>query len=298
MAEPLTPLQRYLRVQKSVDRDLARVLLDAARDGEGRVVALAGRDGVSAAVGRAQYARAVRELRRTSAALWGRVLPVLVAGLLRSGQAAADAENAQNRLLFGTAAGETVRALERSLDAQAQNTVRAYIAKNENGIPLSSQVYTTRALADGWVDREIARSILLGESWSQLAKRVTHLIRPTVPGGVSYAAKRLGRTELNNAFHRAQIDQRADSPFTKGFQWHLSGSHPRRDACNDYAERTHSRGGEPGVFTVASVPGKPHPNCLCYLTTVLVSDRTFYSNLKRGRYDDYLSTRTGRSFRP
>lgn len=291
------PLRRYLKVQSALDRELARILMDAARDGERRIAALGARQGVSAAVGAAQYARIVLELRRTHAQLWAALTPAIENGLLRAGKEAADLENAVNRLLFGTRVGDTVRALEAAQRAAAASTVRTYMASTDNGIPLSEAVYRVRQLSTGMVDREVARGILLGEGWKEIAGRVKEMIRPDVKGGVSYAAKRLGRTELNNAFHTAQIAQREDSPFTKGFQWHLSGSHPVPDECNEYAEKVHSRGGEPGVFSVGSVPKKPHPNCLCYLTTVLVEDEEFQRTLARGGYDSYLRSKTGRSFR-
>lgn len=296
MPEP-TPLQRYIRVQSATDREMARILLDAARDGERRVLALAGRDGVSAAVGAAQYARIVLELRRTHAQLWGHLTPAIERGLERAGLAAADHENRVNRTLFGSKVGDTVRDLEAAQRAAARSTVAAYAARTNNNIPLSEQVYKTRQLATGLVDREIGRSLLLGEGWKQLAVRVKDMIRPSTPGGVSYAAKRLARTELNNAFHTVQVSQRMDSPFAEGFRWHLSGSHPKPDVCNDYAEKTHRRRGDPGVFSVGDVPGKPHPNCLCYITTVLVEEETFQRTLARGGYDDYLKRKTGRSFR-
>lgn len=292
-----TPLQAYLSVQRVVDREMARILLDAAKDGERRILALAGTESLSAAVARTQYARIVLELRRLQARLWGNLTPAMERGLFRAGTEAAKYENAVNASLFATKAGDTTRSLERAQIAAAQNTIVNYMAKTQNGIPLSQQVYKTQLLATGQVNREIGRAILLGEGWKQIAGRVKDMIRPDTPGGVSYAAKRLGRTELNNAFHTAQIAQRADSPFAKGFQWHLSGSHPRPDVCNDYASKVHSRRGEPGLFSVGNVPGKPHPNCLCYLTTVLVDDETFIRTLSRGGYDNYLRSKTGTSFR-
>lgn len=292
-----TPLARYLAVQAVSDRELAAILLDAAKDGEARVLALGRRQGIGAAVGAAQYARVVAELRRTQTVLWPRINGALVSGLQQAAKAAADAENEVNRLLIGKKMGPTYKALEAAKQAQARATVNAFIARGENGISLSDQVYNTKALASGQIDREIGRGILLGEDWRSLANRVRRYIQPSVPGGVSYAAKRLGRTELNNAFHRVQIDQRSGEPWVTGFRWHLSDSHPKPDECNTNAQNVHYRGGDAGVYRVEDVPGKPHPNCLCYLTSEVVDSEEFLTNLSRGNYDSYLRSKTGRSFR-
>lgn len=200
---------------------------------------------------------------------------------------AAEGENLINRLFFNKIGGP-IPELERAMMVRAQVAVKNYMARMDNGISLSEQVYKTQALSNGIVDREINRGLLLGEGWKQIADRVTPLIRPDVAGGVSYAANRLARTEINNAFHRAQIDQRLDSPFTVGFRWHLSGSHPRPDACNEYADKTHMKDGDPGVFAPNEVPGKPHPNCLCYLTTVQPSDEEMFADFFSGKHNEYI----------
>jgi hypothetical protein len=281
------PLQRYLVVQKVVDKELAAVLRDAADEGERLITRLADKKGIGAQVERAQYALLVRELRKQQGELWGSVTKTLQQGMMRAGAQAAEAENLLNRTLFN-ALGGPMPQFERAMQVRAQAAVQAYQARTDNDISLSEQVYRSKTLADGQVAREVNRGILLGQSARQIADRVRSSIRPDVPGGVSYAAYRLGRTELNNAFHRAQIDQRKDSPFTEGFKWHLSGSHPRPDACNDYAEKTHFRGGDAGVFRPSDVPGKPHPNCLCYLTTVTIDEDEFVNRFLRGEYNTYL----------
>ena len=45
----------------------------------------------------------------------------------------------------------------------------------------------------------------------------------------------------------------------------------------------------PGIFKKANVPGKPHPQCLCYLTTVNVDESVFIRNMKRGYYNSYMT---------
>lgn len=282
-----TPLQRYLVVQGLVDKELAAILRDAAQEGERILKRLAGKKGVGAAVERRQVAEATRALRALQADLWGQITPAIQAGMARAAMQVAEAENLVNRLLFNKIGGP-IPELERAMQIRAQVAVKNYQARMDNGISLSSQVYKTQALSNGIVDREINRALLLGRTASQLADSVKALIRPDVQGGVSYAANRLARTEINNAFHRAQIDQREGAPWTVGFQWHLSGSHPKPDECNDYASGVHYKGGDPGVFKAGSVPGKPHPNCLCYLTTVQEDEEEMIQRFLNGDYNSYI----------
>jgi hypothetical protein len=127
-------------------------------------------------------------------------------------------------------------------------------------------------------------------SAKEIAKQVFRFIDPETPGGASYAALRLGRTELNNAFHTNSIKQAQAMPWVEGVKWNLSGSHPRPDECNEYAEDTHYRGGDGGVFLPQDVPPKPHPNCLCFTTTETQSDEDFIASYRAGDYNDYFAS--------
>lgn len=281
------PLQRYAAIQTIVDRELAAILRDAANEGERIIARLAKKSGLGAAMERRQVAEATRALRTLQGQLWGHITPAVQAGMARAGMQVAEAENLVNRLLFNKIGGP-IPELERAMQVRAQVAIKNYQARMDNGISLSDQVYKTKAYSNGLVDREVNRGLLLGRTARQIADSVKDLINPATPGGVSYAANRLARTEINNAFHRAQIDQRIDSPFTTGFKWHLSGSHPTPDACNDYADKSHFKGGDPGVFKPSEVPGKPHPNCLCFLTTEQISEEEFIQGFIKGDFNTYI----------
>lgn len=282
-----TSLQRYLSVQVLMDKDNAKVLRDAAKEADRLIKSLAGSTSVGDKVRRAELMSIRRVLLQQQAAMWGSITQNVQDSMHVAGAQAAEGENLLRRLLFDNLAGP-IPEFERAMHVKAQTHVDAYIARTENGLPLSKNVYNAQARSNGWIDREINRSILLGEGHDKLAKRVSSLIRPDVPGGVSYAANRLARTELNNAFHRTQINQREGEPWTAGMKWSLSGSHPEGDVCDDYAFSAHYAHGEAGVFKVGDVPGKPHPNCLCYLTTVQVSDEEMVKRFMAGQYDTYI----------
>lgn len=91
---------------------------------------------------------------------------------------------------------------------------------------------------------------------------------------------RLSRTEINNAFHEQQ-KRAGDKPWVEGVKWNLSGSHPRPDTCNDYANQSNGLGR--GVFKTGDVPDKPHPQCLCYLTYETLSPEAFLDALGTGK---------------
>jgi hypothetical protein len=289
MAEP-SPLQRYLSVQQQTDREMAKLLLEAAQEAEAMVAALADKPGLGAVAKRAQFQATAAQLRAASRQMWVALGGSIDSGMNAAGQAAHQAERARTRALFN-ALGGPIPQLEAALAEQARQTVNTYKARLANNISLSQQVYNTSLAANGALNTTINKGILLGKGWQDIAKDVRQFIDPNVPGGVSYAAKRLARTELNNAFHTTQIDQRKGDPFVTGMKWELSGSHPRPDACNDYADSAHYSGGDPGVFKVENVPRKPHPQCLCFLTSVDIGEEEFIAGMTSGRFNSYIDSK-------
>lgn len=79
-----------------------------------------------------------------------------------------------------------------------------------------------------------------------------------------YNLKRIARTEMATAGHRAVIDVSIDDPLIIGYQWRLSSSHKIFDICDYYANIDQGLG--KGVFRKDSVPRhKAHPHCSCNL---------------------------------
>lgn len=248
----------------------------------------AGREGPGARVRRAQIALTVFALRNRMDHVWPSTENLIRRYMIEAGFSAHQAEAALRGVLL-SAVDADVSALERSMRAQALATVENLISRGENGIPLSAQVWRSRALQRRLLDRTIDRALLLGKSWKELADDVRDFANPNAPGGLSYVTKRLARTEISNAFHRTQIRQHEEEPWTRGMRWNLSGSHPKKDVCNEYAEKTTSRSLGRGVYPSTDVPRKPHPQCLCYLTAVTVDLDTFIRNYQRGRYTEYMN---------
>lgn len=282
------PLKRYLRLQQGVDKEFAATLRDAASEAE-RLMDFYGRKyGEGAEIRRAQISLILNELRGVQASLYKSLGDTLVEQMAYAGDAAAEAEQVMTDYLFNRLGTGPMPALQAAYREQARATVRAYQARTALGIPLSEQVYKTQAYSQGLVDRAVNRGLLLGKSAKEIARDVSGMINPNTPGGVSYAAMRLGRTELNNAFHHAQKGIRAEDPFVEGMRWNLSGSHPEPDECDVYAGSSHYSGGPPGVYRPTQVPSKPHPHCFCYLTSVTVSDDEFVQRFLNGDYNTYI----------
>jgi hypothetical protein len=79
-----------------------------------------------------------------------------------------------------------------------------------------------------------------------------------------YDLKRIVRTEMATAAHRAVIASSVDDPTVIGYQWRLSGSHPVSDICDYYASIEMGLG--KGVWTKEAVPKhKAHPHCMCLI---------------------------------
>lgn len=174
----------------------------------------------------------------------------------------------------------------RSLLATAQSGLDSYISRRHHGMTLSERVYRNGRRSVTAVEGIINQALLSGRSATEIARMVRSYINPRTPGGASYAAMRLGRTELNNAFHETSLRMASEDPFVERVKWNLSGSHPKPDICNQYASAVNRRGWDPGEYSVNQVPAKPHPQCLCYTTTIPISEEAFLRNMRSGRYDN------------
>jgi len=276
--------RRHLTDQRLFDGHLNTILRDAARHAGKLVDEGVGDPGIGALVRRAQYNESRSALLRLQEDLWGGINKETSKGIRLSAQRGQEMWREINARLGRSINSTAVRGqFERAAQRAVENIRSRYV----NDISLSPSVYRNRQLSMGFVDRTVNRGILLNRSAAEIAKDVRDLIRPDVQGGVSYAAKRLGRTELNNAFHETSRRSAAAQPWVEGMKWHLSGSHPRPDECNDFAEQDNYNMGD-GVYPPAAVPGKPHPQCLCYITPETPSDKEFTTKLFNGEYDFML----------
>jgi len=186
----------------------------------------------------------------------------------------------ENDLLKMVMTPQMMKQLATSEAKRAAEGLEAALRRMEGSSykPLSGRVYDTKKLATGWVDDKINQALVSGWDAKRLAKEISGSIRPDTPGGVSYAANRLARTEINNAFHASAAKRYQDSGIVDGVDWNLSSSHPEGDVCDSLA------GDSP--YDVEEIPAKPHPNCYCYITPHLPEPDEFIDNLLAGKYGD------------
>jgi hypothetical protein len=271
----------FLAAYRPHDKELRQLLQDAAEEAERIIPKLIERNSRSGQLNAARLAITLREIHSLMAGMWGDYLP-LVRSALR-GVAVVAVRYAAEDTIFtwlrqhgGRPAD--IQALKEGIVHRAQPRVDAVIARTVNDVPLSTAVYRTQKLAQGWVDRKIRTGLLLGKNAKDIAKDVRDLIRPDVRGGVSYAAMRLARTEINNAYHTMTVQRQAEKPWVEEMEWHLSRSHPHRDPCDELV----------GQYPKTKVPAKPHPQCFCYVTAVPAEEDDWIDNFMAGQYDDYL----------
>lgn len=287
------PLISYLKVQKQTDQAIISIMRDALTTIELELYGMSTKGAIGARVRKEQLYRVQTEIHREMEQMWLRIGDQVQAG--RAAAAAAAIESMYpTSWLKAVMPAEDVDYLMRSAKLQASRGIETLEARlTLSKVPLAESVYKNAMVANGAVDEVINSALVAGMSAHELAKAVSGFINPATPGGPKYAAMRLGRTELNNAFHAQQVKAGIDTPWTFGLKWQLSGSHPKPDECNEYADQVHYKGGEAGVYPPEEVPAKPHPNCLCFTTPVTDSREEFIRKLESGSYDDYLDREFG-----
>lgn len=276
-----------LRVVRRSDAEIRRLLNKAAQAAVADVEGLAP-TGIGKIVRIGQLSAATQALRKTLRLLFADVGETIRAGRVDAAEAALlsafEWEEPYYRAA-GLPKAERDRLRAATAGLSERNVTLMLRRFTTEQIPLSEQVYRTRKLASGWVQERLNLGIGRGLTARELARDVRDSIRPDVRGGVSYAAMRLARTELNNAFHAAAVESVQDKPWVMGMEWHLSGSHPRPDICDEYAHEDKFDLGN-GIFPTGQVPEKPHPHCFCYVVPGLQDEDDFVAAFARGDYDE------------
>lgn len=286
MPSPLgrRPLLDYLLMQRSVDDELFRVLELAARQSAAAIRQLDLEDGSNlfARVRAAQFRLTLAEIVKVQNELWqssSGVGAIILRSFPKASKAAAKSFGIMESILEAAVGRPAAGPILRGAREAASRGIE--LDRTRRARTLSQRVYRNAHLSSGAVERQIRAGIIQGLSAKELADKVKKFISPSTPGGVSYAAMRLARTEINNAFHEAQIIQ-GQAPWIKSVHWNTSGSHPRKDVCDELATKNGFRLG-PGNYPADEVPEKPHPHCLCFTTYNTVSETEMLKLLPRGQ---------------
>lgn len=282
-------LLRYVALQQLYDKEIITALQHAAIDA-GEAADKWNRMNIGDRTKRYQFNLVKKEISLVIKDLYQGLVPIINKGQQDAAEAAAKAALAQDakvlRALFPD--NNDRKHWQASFITSARNGVHAMVTRiTKSKIPLSKRVYRSGAMASGSLERQINSALARGASVKELADTVRKSIRPDTPGGVSYAAMRLGRSEINNAFHAISISNAEESPWVNGMEWHLSKVHKKNpgDLCEKYAKKK--------KYPTKDVPPKPHPQCMCYVTPISMEWSSFKSKLKSGGFDDYFEKKYG-----
>lgn len=278
----------------AAERQINRVLREASREAAKRAGAITAQSGTSAAVRRAQLS-AIHSVLDEAMVMNGKIIidqaeaAAKVAALYQS-------EGVSARMLDSGLMNkaELTAYLDGVVTSAVSNVQTAVDALNRYRYDYSERVWRTSAITREWLDNAVTRAVATGQDPRALAKTISQWVSPDYPGGADYASKRLARTEITQAYHASARSRYIAQPWVVGVQWNLSASHSRPDTCNDLSDDAHIVNGPAGVFAPEEVPQQPHPNCLCFITPVVNSDKEFADKLANGNYDEHVAS-MGRS---
>lgn len=98
-------------------------------------------------------------------------------------------------------------------------------------------------------------------SGSTLNYRAIQAGKKLPKGSIRYNAVRIGRSEIMQTYDRAANAFFSNKKWSKGWSWHLSNTHSKRDECDNLAENSpHKR-----------QPDRPHPQCVCDVRPVVLT---------------------------
>lgn len=287
MARPDTRAM-MLRSVAEADAAMQQALLDAARDAEKLVNNRV--HNISDEVSEAQLLRVMEELRELAHDLWGDRIPQDVARVIAMAQRRSmmGSDALDELMLRGVGNKDQIKRLKASMRQRAKRVVQVFQTRERSArFELSPRVYKWEAWHNGKIERILSSQFARGASARDIARAVREFIDPNTAGGASYAAKRLARTEVANAFHEQTRRDYAGNPFVTGLKWQLSRSHSRKDPCDALAIG-HSKGLAKGVYVADETPDKPHPQCLCHTTPETVSEEKFQDEFFDGAYNNFL----------
>lgn len=271
-----TPLLSLMRLEAQHVASLKVILNEAVKELDDKIAGMEGKNPITVMQAKAQREAMNDFLNRT----FDTVEDVARVGMqAAAGAASLVVSQYEDELLKLVLDKDTMKALAKSEAQRAASGLEAALKRMQGTsyIPLSEQIYKTKQLSSGWVDNLINKGLALGWSQRELANELRKSISPNVPGGVSYAANRTARTEINNAYHASAAERYANSAIVDGVDWNLSSSHPEGDICDTLADES--------PYDKKNVPQKPHPFCYCFLTPALPTEDEFMENLFSGKYD-------------
>lgn len=194
--------------------------------------------------------------------------------------------------------------------ARNHEALAAFKTRNINGINLSDRVWAMTYQTKDQIESILGSGIMEGRSAAKMARDLKgYLVEPdrryrrirndqgkliySSPGkdyhpgqGVyrsSYKnALRLSRDQTNTAYRSSDNERRKNLDFVTGIEVHLSDQHPKYDICDPLAGRY------PKDFNFIGW----HSQCICFSTSVLLSEKEFIEYVNGGKIRDQRYIRT------
>lgn len=299
--DPTAWLRAYARVQIVADGQILQVIADSQDRIRQDIIRItkATTGSTGDAVQIAQMQRIRQALMQEQADLFRRLGNVTAARRLDAAAAALTLSGALDEYILSSLGKPLIAkaVTEGLLRGLARTTEVALARMGYSYTNLSERIYKTNLWMSGRLDNLINQALARGLTAQEFSREAMSWFDPNTPGGVRYAALRLARSEINNAYHAVAVAKANEEPWVTAMKWHLSSSHPKADQCDEYAHEDHAKLG-PGVFPKADVPRKPHPHCYCYVTPVQVDEDEFLDNLTKGKYDSYIDKQRAKASGP
>ena len=161
--------------------------------------------------------------------------------------------------------------------------LKAFQRRTERGLNLSAKLWNQSQVYKDSLEATISTAIEKGMSAVTLSKRISKYLndwsslqadyqekfgKATSCHDCEYRSIRLARNEINIAYRTAEQLRWQQFDFILGYKIKLSGSHPKRDICDDL------QGDYPKDFKFVGW----HPSCLCYTVPIVMSEDEYWSD--------------------
>lgn len=163
------------------------------------------------------------------------------------------------------------------------DALKAFQQRVDRGMNLSQKLWVQSQALKKEMEQTISTAIERGQSAVVLSKRISKYLSdfPSMKADYAekygkavnchdcqYASIRLARTEINMAYRKAEQTRWKQFDFILGYEIKLSKRHPAPDICDDLL----------GIYPKDFVFLGLHPNCMCYVVPIVMSDEEYYGS--------------------
>lgn len=176
------------------------------------------------------------------------------------------------------------------------DALKAFQQRVDRGMNLSQKLWVQSQALKKEMEQTISTAIERGQSAVVLSKRISKYLSdfPSMKADYAekygkavschdcqYASIRLARTEINMAYRKAEQTRWQQFDFILGYEIKLSKRHPAPDICDDLI----------GRYPKEIVFLGWHPNCMCYVVPIVMSDEEYYN--PKQRVNNYMPLPSG-----